>query len=319
MRGLLSLYPECTAPDRIQLTNLPPEILVHVLKFMDTTTIGRMDSVSRVFHGELPPPPPPTLVEQSLRQRATERGEALTTLPDSETSWSQFLCWRERFVSLAAGRVHVAAAGQDHSAFIDEHGRLVTCGHGPALGHGEVTREVAVPTPVLWVQGVRVVGVSAGLQHMLALTESGEVLSFGHGRRGVLGHDNEFDRLTPTLIDALRGTRVIGVSAGPEHNLLLSEAGEALSFGDGSSGRLGHGDEQARRASHGLALPLLASAALCDVLPRRTGPARAHAHPHDRRRQRQCARGRHHARRLGGWCSWTAAERRRRASFLWVR
>jgi alpha-tubulin suppressor-like RCC1 family protein len=57
-----------------------------------------------------------------------------------------------------------------------------------------------------------------------------------------LGHGDEENQLTPKVIEALRGERVVAVSAGGAHSLVLTEAGAVLSFGDGGEGQLGHGD-----------------------------------------------------------------------------
>ena len=88
---------------------------------------------------------------------------------------------------------------------------------------------------------------SAGGAHSLVLTEAGAVLSFGHGVDGCLGHGDDEDQRTPKVIEALRGERVVAVSAGNVHSLVLTEAGAVLSFGHGDDGRLGHGDEETRQ------------------------------------------------------------------------
>ena len=46
----------------------------------------------------------------------------------------------------------------------------------------------------------------------------------------------------PRLIDGLGGERVIAISAGSWHSLLLVAGGGVYSFGDGSGGKLGHED-----------------------------------------------------------------------------
>ena len=53
------------------------------------------------------------------------------------------------------------------------------------------------------------------------------------------------NQLRPKLIEALRGTRVVAISAGAValHSMVLSDDGTVFSFGAGESGQLGHGDE----------------------------------------------------------------------------
>ena len=78
------------------------------------------------------------------------------------------------------------------------------------------------------------------------VTETGAVFSFGQGGDGQLGHGDAEDQPTPKVIEALRGERVMAMSAGVAHSLVLTEARAVLSFGDGDYGRLGHGDRENR-------------------------------------------------------------------------
>ena len=91
-------------------------------------------------------------------------------------------------------------------------------------------------------QGLRVSAVAAGANHTLALSEAGDVFSFGAGQDGRLGHGDVVDQHTPRLIVALHGVRVCAVAAGSCHSLVVSAAGRLYSFGYDVDGRLGHGD-----------------------------------------------------------------------------
>ena len=101
----------------------------------------------------------------------------------------------------------------------------------------------------------------------MALAEGGEVYSFGSGRRaagkahgsgGCLGHgDGSFQSL-PRLIAALQGKRVVQVSAGGQHSLVLVEGGEVYSFGKGGDGQLGHNDRHLLSLGRGDGLEQLA-------------------------------------------------------------
>ena len=184
-------------------------------------------------------------VERALRMRAGERGETVEDmLPAGEANWVQVLCWRER------RRVPqcVAAAGAMHSAFADPHGRLLTCGEDMHqfgfLGQGEATSTV-LPTPVprSTRATARVVAVAAHSMHTLALTRDGDVYSFGHGGCGKLGHGDELGLCVPRRIAWLDGIRVVEITAGQQHNLVLSDAGVVFSFGSGFGGKLGHGNQ----------------------------------------------------------------------------
>ena len=92
--------------------------------------------------------------------------------------------------------------------------------------------------------GQRVVAVSTGGKHSLALTANGAVWSWGLGSFGQLGHGDQQDQLLPKKVEALAGQRVLAVSAGDNHSLAITTDGSVWSWGDGGEGKLGHGDEQ---------------------------------------------------------------------------
>ena len=46
------------------------------------------------------------------------------------------------------------------------------------------------------------------------------------------------------IVEALSSVRVVGVAAGDQHSILCTAEGEVLTCGDGSGGKLGHGDER---------------------------------------------------------------------------
>lgn len=54
-------------------------------------------------------------------------------------------------------------------------------------------------------------------------------------------NDNS-DQCIPMLIDSLCGIHVVGASAGHRHSMLLDNNGHLYTFGNGSSGELGHGN-----------------------------------------------------------------------------
>ena len=55
---------------------------------------------------------------------------------------------------------------------------------------------------------------------------------------------DEQDQLLPKKIEDFADQRVVAVSAGMVHSLALTADGAVWSWGGGSNGKLGHGDEQ---------------------------------------------------------------------------
>jgi len=111
------------------------------------------------------------------------------------------------------------------------------------LGHGDDQDQLLPKNVEAFIAGRRVVAVSAGDGHSLALTADGAVWSWGWGSCGKLGHGDLQNQLRPKKVEALAGRRVVAVSA-EDHSLAITADGSVWSWGDGGFGRLGHGDEQ---------------------------------------------------------------------------
>ena len=149
-------------------------------------------------------------------------------------------------VELLGGRRVVAvSAGSDHSLALSADGAVWSWGSGffGKLGHGDQQRQL-LPKKIEASAGQRVVAVSAGDAHSLALTADGALWSWGYGALGQLGHGDEQYQLLPTKIEAFADQRAVAVSAGAWHSLALTSDGAVWSWGDGDGGQLGHGDEQ---------------------------------------------------------------------------
>ena len=110
------------------------------------------------------------------------------------------------------------------------------------LGHGN-QQEQLLPKNIQALAGQRVVAVSAGAFHSLALTADGAVWSWGNGVYGKLGHGDTQAQLLPKKVEALADQRVVAVSAGSSHSLAITADGDVFAWGKGACGCLGHGDD----------------------------------------------------------------------------
>jgi len=71
------------------------------------------------------------------------------------------------------------------------------------LGHGECV-DVFIPRAIDALRGRAIVRVACGDTHTLAVTEGGELYSFGRNTNGQLGHGSTDDSLVPRLVEALK-------------------------------------------------------------------------------------------------------------------
>ena len=107
------------------------------------------------------------------------------------------------------------ACGVGHTVMVAAEGRAVlACGRGQDGQLGNGTREhQRVPTQVSGLaellQGARVVMVADGKCHSAASTSEGELLTWGWGACGQLGHGDREDRAMPAKL----GREVFGGSA----------------------------------------------------------------------------------------------------------
>ena len=124
--------------------------------------------------------------------------------------------------AFAGQRVVAVTAANDHSLAITADGAVWSwgCGNSGRLGHGDQQSQL-LPKKVEALVERRVVAVSAGGEHSLALTADGAVCSWGGGASGKLGHGDRQAQLEPKKIEALAGQRVITASAGEHHSLAL--------------------------------------------------------------------------------------------------
>ena len=138
-------------------------------------------------------------------------------------------------------RVAAVSTGGFHSLAITADGPLWSWGSSGSLGllgHGN-KQDQLLPKKVEAFAGRRVVAVSAGVYHSLAITADGAVWSWGDAVAGQLGHGGMESRLLPSKIEALEGRRVVAVSAGGGHSLALTVDGAVYSWGTGPLGRIG--------------------------------------------------------------------------------
>uniref|UniRef100_A0A6U4KJF0 Uncharacterized protein n=1 Tax=Hemiselmis andersenii TaxID=464988 RepID=A0A6U4KJF0_HEMAN len=146
------------------------------------------------------------------------------------------------------GDVSSVACGKKFTLFVCD-GRVYAMGsneHGE-LGTSAVGKEDrAEPVAVEGLDGVKIKDVAAGHMHGMALSEDGDVFSWGYGGdsmtvgAGALGVGDKKSRNVATHIKGL--SKVTSISAGAQHAGAVTDDGVIWTWGLGEHGRLGHGD-----------------------------------------------------------------------------
>jgi len=93
-------------------------------------------------------------------------------------------------------------------------------------------------------QGVKIIGASAGHRHSMVLDEKGRLYSFGTGTAGCLGHGDCLKQSFPVMIQefAQNDISIINFSAGVDISMAISAAGDVYSWGKTDGGRIGLGN-----------------------------------------------------------------------------
>ena len=145
--------------------------------------------------------------------------------------------------------IHISA-GRSHSMAVGDNYLLYTCGKGinGCLGHGS-DQDVWKFKVVTELLKEKIVKAAGGGMHSAAITESGDLYTWGTTMYGRLGEGSPSGDTvwSPRLVTSLKGRFVADVICGRSHTVVLvNETGEApggghilYCFGDDEAGQLG--------------------------------------------------------------------------------
>lgn len=91
-------------------------------------------------------------------------------------------------------------------------------------------------------KGKKVTSISCGAEHS-ALIADGTLYTWGFADAGRLGHGNEKNQNTPTVVEFFDGKKPKEVVCGSDWTTVLTEDGSVYTFGYGANGRLGVGTD----------------------------------------------------------------------------
>lgn len=156
------------------------------------------------------------------------------------------------------------ASNESHCLFLTEAGQVWSCGSGfcGILGHGNIMDS---PQPRLLesLSHVRVVDVAVGVRHSVAVSDKGQVFTWGAADLGQLGHGTTEDRevfewaydpktgstfayvTKPTVVMALFGKKIFARKATCCNftTEVLTDQGHIYSWGNNTDGQCGQGQK----------------------------------------------------------------------------
>jgi alpha-tubulin suppressor-like RCC1 family protein len=131
---------------------------------------------------------------------------------------------------------HVVSIGTGtrHTVALTDQGKVYTWGNNfyKQLGNDN-SRERPTPRVLSGeILEMKVIAISVGSLHSLALTDEGSVYSWGK-KEGV---DD-----VPKRVQGLQGKKITSIVAGANHSVALTDAGEVYTWGSNTTGQLGDG------------------------------------------------------------------------------
>ncbi|KAF9910929.1 hypothetical protein EC991_005103 [Linnemannia zychae] len=162
-------------------------------------------------------------------------------------------------------------AGEAHFLALDQEGTLFSWGSGRhgQLGNGDLVSKIS-PEPVEPLEGIRIVDAACGASFSVALSETGDVYTFGLNDHGQLGigkaernqEEEKCNTALPQVVDfyehishSQQGgftqieVNVVQVACGHSHTVVLDDRGRVWSCGWGKYGQLGQ--DESLQLQHG--------------------------------------------------------------------
>eukprot|EP00762_Andalucia_godoyi_P000859 ANDGO_03903.mRNA.1 Ultraviolet-B receptor UVR8 len=151
-------------------------------------------------------------------------------------------------------RVTKVVCGFSHTLLLTEDGCVLSCGRNASGELGLCDFEDrSVPTLVSGLLGNRwhkVVDLSAGYSHSLALTDSGLILGCGATDQGQLGFSGSCHQFMFLPLESLSSYSVLRIVSGLFHNLAVCDDGTVVAFGRSARGRIGKTSNESPCVSH---------------------------------------------------------------------
>ncbi|HJL51786.1 MAG TPA: hypothetical protein QF695_04015, partial [Arenicellales bacterium] len=167
----------------------------------------------------------------------------------------------------SSNKIISVAAGRNHSVALAADGTVYTWGSSDygQLGNNSTGTSSDESTPVKVLKGAysgttylgddsdnKIIAISAGMYHSLALATDGTVFAWGRGDNSQMGNDNSSQN-NPIPVKVVEGVysgttylgdnssnKITAIAAGTYHSLALATDGTVYAWGYGASGSLGY-------------------------------------------------------------------------------
>ncbi|KAJ8727556.1 hypothetical protein PYW07_001675 [Mythimna separata] len=143
--------------------------------------------------------------------------------------------------------VSSVACGIQHTVALDEWGQLFSWGSDSMgqLGSNLGTHAQDKPKFVKMLATRNVIQVSCGAYHSLALTNNGDLFSWGANSFGQCGLGTMTNKeMIPQQINSLLGVPIAMIACGSNHTFALSKSGAVFGWGKNTHGQLGLQDRE---------------------------------------------------------------------------
>eukprot|EP00252_Welwitschia_mirabilis_P003499 TRINITY_DN13557_c0_g1_i1.p1 TRINITY_DN13557_c0_g1~~TRINITY_DN13557_c0_g1_i1.p1 ORF type:complete len:436 (+),score=82.89 TRINITY_DN13557_c0_g1_i1:975-2282(+) len=149
----------------------------------------------------------------------------------------------EQVASITEEKFSMVACGWRHTIAVSDSGSLFTYGWSKygQLGHGDYADHLT-PHRVEALQDTRIIQISGGWRHTMALDAEGNLYGWGWNKFGQLGVGDNIDHCSPERVKIPDNEKVVQVSCGWRHSAAITDKSNLFSWGRGTSGQLGHGD-----------------------------------------------------------------------------
>ena len=151
-------------------------------------------------------------------------------------------------------KIKRVSCGGYHTIVIANSDELFSFGKGiyGQCGYGQ-PEDTSIPKKVIFEEkqniqyennkAINIIDIKCGGEHSLFLSSNNNVYTCGHGYLGQLGLGNNKNINKPTIVQSLTNKKIIEISAGWSHSLVLSSEGNIYSTGCNKYGELGIGKD----------------------------------------------------------------------------